>query len=44
MILLAGRMVPQKGILEFSKALAEVVGQHPEWERRHRRCAPFRSK
>ena len=32
MILLAGRMVPQKGILEFSKALSRVVGQHPEWE------------
>ena len=32
MILLAGRMVPEKGILEFSKALAKVVGQHPEWE------------
>ena len=32
MILLAGRMVPQKGILEFSKALSRVVGQYPEWE------------
>ena len=32
MILLAGRMVPEKGILEFSQALAKVVGQHPEWE------------
>ena len=32
MILLAGRMVPEKGILEFSQALAKVVGRHPEWE------------
>ena len=32
MILLAGRMVPEKGILEFSQALAAVLGRHPAWE------------
>ena len=32
MILLAGRMVPEKGILEFSQALAAVLGRYPEWE------------
>ena len=32
MILLAGRMVPEKGILEFSRAVATVLDRHREWE------------
>jgi len=32
MILLAGRMVPEKGILEFSEALARVMPDHPGWD------------
>ncbi|MEX0502156.1 glycosyltransferase family 4 protein [Alphaproteobacteria bacterium LSUCC0719] len=32
MILLAGRMVPEKGILEFAQALAKVMPDHPEWD------------
>ncbi len=32
MILLAGRMVPEKGILEFAQALARVMPDHPEWD------------
>ena len=31
MVLLVGRMVPEKGILECSKALAEVLVDHPQW-------------
>ena len=32
MILLAGRMVPEKGILECAQAMALVLKDHPEWE------------
>ena len=32
MILLAGRMVPEKGILECAKAIAMVMADFPEWE------------
>lgn len=32
MILLAGRMVPEKGILECAKAMATVMKDHPDWE------------
>ena len=32
MILLAGRMVPEKGILECALAMALVLKDHPEWE------------
>lgn len=32
MILLAGRMVPEKGILECAKAMAMVMADFPEWE------------
>ena len=31
MVLLVGRMVPEKGILESSQALAEVLQDYPEW-------------
>ena len=31
MVLFVGRMVPEKGILEFSQALAKVLQDHPEW-------------
>ena len=31
MVLFVGRMVPEKGILEFSQALAEVLQDYPEW-------------
>lgn len=31
-ILLVGRMVPEKGILECATALARVLPDHPEWE------------
>ncbi len=31
-ILLAGRMVPEKGILECATAIAQVLPHHPEWE------------
>ena len=30
-ILLAGRMVPEKGILECATAIAQVLPHHPEW-------------
>ena len=32
MILLAGRMVPEKGILECAQAMAGVLKDHPDWE------------
>ena len=32
MILLAGRMVPEKGILECANAMATVMKDHPDWE------------
>ncbi len=32
MILLAGRMVPEKGILECAQAMATVLTDHPDWE------------
>ena len=32
MILLAGRMVPEKGILECAQAMAMVMKDHPDWE------------
>ena len=32
MVLLAGRMVPEKGILECAQAMAMVMKDHPEWE------------
>ena len=32
MILLAGRMVPEKGILECARAMAEVLLDYPDWE------------
>lgn len=31
MILIASRMVPEKGILECAKALAQVLAQQPDW-------------
>jgi glycosyltransferase involved in cell wall biosynthesis len=31
MVLFVGRMVPEKGILEFGQALAEVLQDYPEW-------------
>ena len=31
-ILLAGRMVPEKGILECATAIAKVLQDHPEWK------------
>ena len=31
-ILLAGRMVPEKGILECASAIAKVLQDHPEWK------------
>lgn len=31
-ILLVGRMVPEKGILECATAIASVLPNHPEWE------------
>ena len=31
LILLAGRMVPEKGILECATAIARVLPHHPEW-------------
>ena len=31
-ILLAGRMVPEKGILECATAIAKVLQYHPEWK------------
>ena len=30
-ILMAGRMVPEKGFLETAKALATILPKHPEW-------------
>ena len=30
-ILMAGRMVPEKGFLEAAKALAMILPQHPDW-------------
>ena len=32
MVLLVGRMVPEKGILECAEALARVLASHPEWD------------
>ena len=32
MVLLVGRMVPEKGILECAEALARELAGHPEWE------------
>ena len=32
MILLAGRMVPEKGILECAKAMATILQDHRDWE------------
>jgi len=32
MILLAGRMVPEKGILECAQAMAMVMKDHPDWQ------------
>ena len=46
LIFIAGRMVPEKGILEASSALAEVLPRYPEWRlviagaRRFRDAAP----
>ena len=31
MVLFVGRMVPEKGILEFSQALSDVLEEHPDW-------------
>ncbi len=32
LILIAGRMVPEKGILECAKALAAILPDHPKWK------------
>ena len=32
MVLLVGRMVPEKGILECAEAVARALAGHPEWE------------
>ena len=36
-ILMAGRMVPEKGFLEAAKALAMILPQHPDWTSLYRR-------
>ena len=33
-IVITGRMVPEKGMLEAAKALAQVLPRHPEWSAR----------